>query len=388
MSPPRFRRKRSIAIRTADDVLMISEDGVSGRTLYSYSAIALVSIYRCFGGMPMHRQEQLQRALGVPIPDASIWDMCERMANLARPIRQHLFKQASNSPLFYGDDTGSKILDTKAKVRRNRRTGKETVRTGCHTTCVIASVDGHNAILFLTGIHHTGEVMDLLLADRDPSLPPPIFMGDCIESNTVTKSLVYYAGCNAHAVRRFKALAESHPEHSDFVLQRYDDIYNNERVCRAKELTPEKRRDYHREHSKPLLTEIAEYGEDQFEHRTIEPNSDLGQAFEYVIGNERRLSAFARHPNAPLDNNSCERQIRICVRLRETGRFFRNAIGAGVADVLLAVGATAQGVGVNLFKYFVAIQRYAEDVRTNPDLWVPWRYKERVAQLSGADPPG
>jgi len=68
--------------------------------------------------------------------------------------------------------------------------------------------------------------------------------------------------------------------------------------------------------------------------------------------------------------------------LRESARFFRffrNAIGAGVADAVLTVGATAQAAHVNLFDYFVAAQRHAADVREHPEQWVPWQ----LAQLTG-----
>lgn len=368
------------------------EDGVGERTLYSYSAVAIVSTFRFFAGLPMHRQDKLQKALGVEVPDSSIWEMCERLADVVRPVWRELHGLAKDAPLFFGDDTGATILDTRTKVRKNRRTGAPTLRTGCHTTCIIAmTAEGQAISLFATGIHHTGEVMDLVLEGREDGLPPPVFMGDCIESNTVTQSPVLYAGCNSHAVRRFKALAENYPAEASFALERYGKIYDNERHCRAVLLGPEARRDYHQTHSRPLLREICEYGLDLQEQRRVEPNSDLGQAYNYVVQNERRLSAFARHPNAPLDNNRCEREIRICIRVRDTAHYFRNAIGAGVADTVLTVGATALAAGITLPDYFVAAQRHAADVRQRPELWVPWRYQERVAQLrngvGGPDPP-
>jgi hypothetical protein len=64
-------------------------------------------------------------------------------------------------------------------------------------------------------------------------------------------------------------------------------------------------------------------------------------------------------------------------------RFFRNAVGAGVADAILAVGATAQAGSVNLFDYFVALQRHQRDVREHSDEWVPCHYAPRVRQLTG-----
>jgi hypothetical protein len=364
-------------------------DGVEERPLYTYSAVAMVVFFRFFAGVPMHRQDRLQRALGVPVPDASIWDMCERFANLARSIVRVLFALAADAPLFLGDDTGATILDTRSKVKKNRKTGENERRTGCHTTCVIAvTPEGQTITLFTTGIHHTGEVMDLVVGEREPSLPPPVFMGDCAASNTVTTAVVIYAGCNAHAVRRFKALVERYPEEASFVLERYGKIYEHEANCRAQGLVGEARRDYHEAHSRPLLREICEHGEDLLEQRKMEPNGDLAAAYGYVIDHERKLSAFTRHAHAPLDNNQCERQLKLAIQLRDTARFFRNPVGAGVADAILTLGATALNAGENLPDYFTAILRHAVDVRRSPERWLPWRYKERVGELEREAMPG
>jgi hypothetical protein len=311
--------------------------------------------------------------------------MNERLADALRPIWRYLHLLARSAMLFFGDDTGATVLNARMQVRKNRRTGVCEIRTGCHTTCIIAiTQDGHALSLFVTGIHHTGEVMDLVLTGRDSKLPAPIFMGDCIASNTVTTTVVLYAGCNSHAVRRFKELAERYPEEADFVLSRYKAIYDNDEYCRTQLLSAEARRDYHQKHSRPLLREITEHGLELFEQRKVEPNSDLGAAFNFILDNERRLSAFARYPNAPLDNNKCERELRLCVRLRETAHFFRNAIGASIADCILTVGATALAANQNLLDYFVAVQRYAQDVREHPDLWLPWHYQARLQELDQA----
>ncbi len=359
-----------------------TDDGVEERTLYTHSAVAMVVYYRFFAGVPMHRQDRLQRALGVPVPDASIWDMCERFADVATHVVRVLSRLASDAPLFYGDDTGATILDTRSKVKKRRGSDKEDRRTGCHTTCVIAvTADDHAISLFNTGIHHTGEVMDALVEDRQDGLHPPLFMGDCVSSNVITTAVVIYAGCNAHAVRRFKALADRYPEQAGAVLEHYGAIYANEDHCRASGLVGEARRDYHEQHSRPHLRTICELGEDLIEARKMEPNSDLAAAFSYVRENERRLSAFTRHPGAPLDNNRCERELKLCIQLRDTARFFRNTIGSGVADSILTLGATASAAGVNLPEYFATLLRNRADVRAHPEDWLPWRYRERPPPL-------
>lgn len=124
----------------------------------------------------------------------------------------------------------------------------------------------------------------------------------------------------------------------------------------------------------------------------MEPNGDLAEAYGYVANNERRLSAFTRHPHAPVDNNRCERELKIAIQHRDTARFFRNSVGSGVADAILTLGATALNAGENLPEYFAALLRYADDVRLAPTRWFPWNYKARIEELRplsahGPEPP-
>lgn len=360
----------------------LKRDGVSGLRLYSYSAAAVVVVFRFFGGMPMYRQKTMQDALGVAVPDASMFDMCERMADAARPVERHLRRLAQGAKGFFGDDTSALILESRAELKQQRKTGVVVERTGCHTSCVIAvTAEGYKIAIFCTGIQHTGELMDELLLGRDPTLPVPFFMSDCQSSNSVTVARVLYAGCNAHAVRRFKDIEERYPEEAGYAHERYRAIFDNEKKCQQANLDDDERLAYHREHSKPLFDEIFEHGDTLLETRAIEPNSDLGEAYGFVVNNRVRLSAFLRIPGAPLENNSTERILRVPVRLRDNAPFFRTKLGAKISDPLWTVGTTALAYGVNLLDYFVALQRHAADVRARPQLWAPWAYHKREMAL-------
>jgi len=43
----------------------------------------------------------------------------------------------------------------------------------------------------------------------------------------------------------------------------------------------------------------------------VEPNSGLGQAIAYLLKHWEKLTLFLREPGAPLDNNLCERALKI-----------------------------------------------------------------------------
>jgi hypothetical protein len=360
----------------------LERDGIDGRLLYSYSAAAVVCIHKYFAGLPWFRQEFVQQALGDTVPDSSMAELSERVADALAPVARYLRKPASDALTFLGDDTGALILEVRAATRVQRSTGKLVERTGCHVSCVIAiTSEGHRIAIFRVGIQHTGELMDELLDGRDPQLPVPLFMGDCHACNTVTVCRVIYGGCNAHATRRFKALKTSYPEDAGYASQRYKEIFEHEAYCKRAGLDPQQRLAYHRQHSKPLFDAICEHGESLLENKKIEPNGDIAAAYTYVINNRVRLSAFLRHPGMPIDNNEPERILRVPVRLRDNAPFFRNGVGGAWAQTIWTVGETALLCGVNLLDYFQAVQRHQQDVKRNPHLWVPWAYRERLTAL-------
>jgi len=364
-------------------------DGADGRTLYSYSAVALIAILKFFGVMPWHRMETVQAWIGVRVPDSSMFDQCERLANAIAPVAKHLERISSEVMLLFGDDTSACVLNERSALIPERESGELVERTGCHTTCVIAATDdGHHIVHFRIGIQHTGELLDELLSERPSTLPPPMVMSDALSANKVTACKVRECFCNAHPVRYFKKLKENYPKEAGYVLERYKKIFDNEKLCQENELSPEQRLAYHREHSKPLLKEISTHGYDLLEvSEEIEPNSDIGKAYKYVYNNEYELSAFYRYPGAPLENNLSERILRLPVHLRDGAPFYRNAIGAAIAATILSVGSTAYNAGVNLLDYFVAMLRHSDDVRARPYDWVPWLYEERVRVLERRSQP-
>ncbi len=363
-------------------------DGLgNGRNLYGYSAVAVVSIEKFFGGMPWFRQETLQMIMGAPsIPDSTMQDLCERMADAAAPIVELIKRLAKDAPIFYGDDTGATILDMPVVSKPERHSGKLVERTGCHTTVAIAVMEaGHQLAIFKTGIQHTGELIDRLLVERDTELPPPYVMSDCASCNTITVCAVVYGGCNAHGIRRFKALKDDYPEHAGLAYPLYQEIFDAEAYCRREHLDPDTRLEYHREHSQPCFDMILHLRDEAFASKAVEPNSDMGKAFNFMVNNQDRLAAFLQFPGMPIENNKPERILRVPIRVRDSARFFRSSFGAAIADHIWTAGTTAILAGVNVMDYFMDLQRNQEEVRRSPEDWLPWIYRQRAkhARLSG-----
>ena len=119
--------------------------------------------------------------------------------------------------------------------------------------------------------------------------------------------------------------------------------------------------------------------EEQTAQRLVEPNSSLGQAIAYLLGHWESLTRFLREPGAPLDNNTAERALKLCIRQRKNSLFYATEHSAYIASLLTSVIATCVHAGVNALEYLVAVQEHRQEVFANPSAWLPWKYPAALA---------
>jgi hypothetical protein len=127
------------------------------------------------------------------------------------------------------------------------------------------------------------------------------------------------------------------------------------------------------------MEKLQEWCLRQFEERLVEPNSALGEAISYLLKHWEKLTLFLRQPGAPLDNNICERALKMAILHRKNALFYRSLNGAHVGDVFMSLIYTCQFCGADPFDYLTEAQRHAEQLRLNPEKWMPWNYRETLA---------
>ncbi len=359
---------------TADLPDEVKADGEPNQK-YGYSARSLMAINKYFMGTPFYRQESLQDILGRPITASTVFDQCEYLANDLQPVFHVLLKQAANAAHFHLDDTTHRIIDQKEIFKCQRKTNQLKKRTGTYTSGVIATpVNGHDIVLFQTNIGHAGEWIDEILQKRDPGQAPPILMSDALSRNLPSQVTIIWALCNSHARRQFVDVLAQCPEDVEFVLNLYQVIWVNEAVIKKQSLSDAERLAYHREHSLPVMAKIRQWGEDQLHQEHVEENSGLGKAIRYFIKHDDGLTRFCTVEGAKIDNNEMEAQLKLIVRGRKNSSFYKTLAGAAVSDVITSMIATCVRAQVNPFDYFNAIQRHQDQVKSNPEAWLPWNY--------------
>jgi hypothetical protein len=256
-------------------------------------------------------------------------------------------------------------------------------RTGLFTTAVVAIVAAIGTIaLFFTGRKHAGENLALVLDKRASALPPPIQMGDALTRNLPKGHVVLDSNCLAHGRRKIFDEIDNYPVECRFLLDRLALVYKLDDECKARGDSDDERLLAHQTHSAPLMEEVRARMAAELADKRIEPNSDLGQAFNYFLVRWEKFTLFLRQPGAPLDNNIAERALKMTIRHRKASLFYRSQRGAHVGDVFMSLIHTTELHHQNPFEYLTALQRNYKAVADKPADWMPWNYKHTLAGLN------
>lgn len=359
-----------------------------GTGKYDETAASMIGLLRYGTGLPFNRIEKLERGFGIPLPAATQWEVVARAAGLLAPAHEELIRQAAQGELLHNDDTTMRILELGA-VRADTDDGDTTEeRTGVYTSGIIARSHGQHIALFFTGPRHAGENLEALLKRRAQDLPPPIQMSDLLAHNTAGDFETIAAGCIAHSRRRYVEVAGNFPAECRYVLETLREVYKHDALAREQKLDAQERLRHHQERSGPLMADLAQWLQAQFDEKKVEPNSGLGEAIAFMQKHWERLTLFLRVPGAPLDNNICERALKKAICHRKNSLFYKTLNGAHVGDVFMSLIHSAELSDVDPFEYLVAVQRHHQEVAECPGDWLPWTYRETFARLAkGPDPP-
>jgi len=357
-----------------------------GAQKYDETAASMIGLLRYGAGLPFNRIEKLERGLGIPLPAATQWAVVERAAGLLAPAHTELIRQAAQGEILHNDDTPLKILELMAVPPVATAAADEAAdeRTGVYTSGIVAVGDGHRIALFFTGRQHAGENLAAVLAQRAKELPAPIQMCDLLSHNTAGDFKTIEAGCIAHARRRYVEVADNFPDECRYVLETLRAVYQHDALARQRQLSPEERLRFHQAESGPRMEGLAQWLRAQLAEHRVEPNSGLGEAISFMLKHWSRLTLFLRVPGAPLDNNVCERALKMAICHRKNSLFYKTLNGAHVGDLFMSLIHTAELNGVDPFAYLVALQRHHAEVVEIPADWMPWNYQETLARLAPA----
>ena len=83
-------------------------------------------------------------------------------------------------------------------------------------------------------------------------------------------------------------------------------------------------------------------------------------------------------------HNLVERAVQKAIRHRKNSLFCKTRKGAQIGDLFMSLIHTCELNDVNAFDYLTELLRHPEELKQNPSEWMPWNYRDTLAQLATA----
>jgi transposase len=182
-------------------------------------------------------------------------------------------------------------------------------------------------------------------------------------------------GCWAHARRKFDEAVKSAPpdgraaSRSQEGLDLCNKLFALERQYEKEELSPEKRFEARRTHSKPVSDELFAWAGSV----GALPKSALGKAIHYLLEQRPYLENVYLDGRLELSNNRAERSVKPFVIGRKNWLFSASPKGARASSVIYSIIETAK---MNMLKPFEYLKHIFETMpNIAPDMYaslLPW----------------
>lgn len=351
---------------------------------FDYLACAILVVFHYLGGVPFLRFEKFQHWLGTRISDSTFWDIINQVDDLLqRVFRSYEKESIITATSLRFDDTGAYINSLKKL--------KSPERNGINASVFYVKCPAGNAILYYTGLHHAGEIMEKLLSLRPDNLPKLAVTTDAASKNFTYKGCdekTINSVCNAHGYRRFKEDRDNHPEEYDYVKSVYQTVYEHDDYCKKHHLSPDARLAYHQEYSAPHMERLHNWITEKIKAGKFQLDSGLSDALGFFANQWQRLTEFLRTPGVPLDTNLVEQMVKIVILYRNNSRSYKNITGAEVGDRMMSLTQTVHHGGGSPISYLQWCLEHREQLILKPEDYTPLQYLQKFHPKQEKPPTG
>lgn len=343
------------------------------KSLATASLLAHIATAKFVDGIPLYRQESQFERLGVSLGRATMaaW-MIKLGGTHVVPIVNLLAEHLLEAPLIHCDETRLQVLKS------------DKAPTSDHWMWVrAAGPPGKRIVLFTYDASRGGAVPQRLFEGYRGILVTDGY--EVYEAVAKAQHLVH-AGCFAHVRRRFEQarkaqnLEASTQSYTRMALDFIRELYLVERALWDREhpITPEDRVRVRTELSAPVIERF--YGWLETLEPKVLPQSLLGKAVRYALGQWPKLTVFLTHGEVPLDNNRCENAIRPFVVGRKGWLFSDTVKGAVASANLYSLVETAKANGVEPHTYLSMLFERLPAAASVEDFeaLLPWNAKEKA----------
>jgi transposase len=257
------------------------------------SLVAHVLLSKYADHLPLYRQQQQFERLGVSFPRSTLNDWVEQGASWLQPIVREMKRQLLQGDYVQVDETPVRVQDPDVK-------GK------CATGWLWVMGAPPGDVIFEFHPGRGKEFAQQLLEDFKGYLQRD---GYGVYGSLARDKLgLVPVGCWAHARRKFIDAIEDQREQAMPLVDEVRKLYVVESHARAEGLTAEQRHQLRQETSGPILAALKPLLQSA-QDRNL-PQSPIGKAARYCLGEWEALNRYLSDGRLEIDNNLTENAIR------------------------------------------------------------------------------
>jgi transposase len=261
------------------------------------SLLSHILIGKYVDHLPLYRQQQQFKRLGVELSDKTIGGWVTASCNLLTPLYEQLMAQVQHADYIQADETPIKVLDKDKKG------------------------DTHKGYFWVYYSPITKTVCYQYRKGRGRAGPKEFLKdfkgaiqadGWQVYDRFEKREGIRLLGCMAHARRKFEEAKDNDQSRAEHVLTAMQKLYHIERKARKEALTYEQRKSVRDQESKPVMDNLKSWLMENAPESTskVLPQSKIGKAISYTLGMWHRLERYLDDGRYEIDNNWVENSIR------------------------------------------------------------------------------
>ena len=343
--PARFLRRRTIrkkyVHRTDPDVAPVIAalpERLQARSLPAPGLLAQVLVSKYCDHLPLYRQEQIYaRRHQVHLPRQTLARWVELAADWLQPIYENVRTGVMAGGSVQVDETPVDYLDPgHGRARQGylwtgSRPGGD-VFFRWETSRAAACLDNIVPVEFTGTVQCDGYSAYRAFANR-------------------RNNAIALAGCWAHVRRKFYEAKESSPRIAGWIVRQLQHLYRVEAELRNRKAGPQLRAAIRASQSRPIIARLERVLIKLKTNGRNLPQSLLGVAMDYALGQWRTLEVYLQDGRVEIDNNLVENAIRPTAIGKKNWLFIGEANAGQRSAIIYTLIETCRRRGIDPYAY-------------------------------------
>ena len=334
------------------------------RSIAGPGLLAYIITSKYVDALPLYRQEQIFKRLGVDIVRQTMSAWIIKAAEKCFPLLELIIQEIRSGPLIQMDETRVQVLDEPGRAATKQS----------YMWLFRGGLPESPSLVYQYHPARSSEVPNAFLGDYAGYVQTDGYVGyEFLDDRPEVEHL----GCWAHVRRKFMEAVKARGKtgkgrkkkgRADEALEYIGKLYAIEQSAQDQQLCFLQIKELRQKKAKPILDEFEKWLED-LSLKT--PSSGLlGTAVSYALGQWKRLIIYIKDGRLHPDNNLAENAIRPFVVGRKNWMFSATPAGAHASAALYSLIETAKANNLEPYWYLrylfdrLPVARTAEDLKS------------------------